>query len=39
MGKLPLWTGNHKAKSFQGQSPLTKHLRELKEQKNSRNDA
>ena len=39
MGKLPLWTGNHKAKSFQGQSPLTKHLREAKEQKNSRNDA
>ena len=37
-GKLPLWTGNHKTKSFQGQSPLTKHIKEVKEQKGSRND-
>jgi UDP-2,3-diacylglucosamine pyrophosphatase LpxH len=38
MGKLPAWSMNHKSKSFQGQSPLTKHIKEVKEQKGSRND-
>ena len=37
-GKLPLWEGNHKAKSFQGESPLTKHIKEAKEQKGSRDN-
>lgn len=31
--KLPAWTINHKAQSFQGSSPLTKHLKEVKDKK------
>lgn len=31
MGKLPNWTTNHKAKSFQGESPLIKYVQKPKQ--------
>lgn len=34
MGKLPVWTINHKAQSLQGKCPLRKHINEAKQKQN-----
>lgn len=31
LGKLPAWTLNHKARSFQGSFPLSNHIKQLKQ--------
>ena len=31
LGKLPAWTLNHKAQSFQGSFPLSNHIKQLKQ--------